>query len=191
MFYIPWITETKKEKTASNSPSLVTKIKNQISVFMNSNFPPSEFPFQLRKRNSKPKPKEEILKNRVDAKFAENDLRGAIRELASDDTLAPNNSETLNKLKERHPLAPNGIFLPDTPENDDAHIPLSSDSVKTAILSFPAGSAGGPDGLKPGHLKHLIFASEAGNRLLESLTKFVNFVLKDQIPENIRHFFWC
>ena len=120
---------------------------------MNSKFPPTEFPFQLRQRNAKPKPKEEILKNRVDAKFAENDLRGAIRELASDDTLAPNNSETLNKLKERHPVAPIGILLPDAPENDDAHIPVSPDSVKTAILSFPAGSAGGPDGLKPGHLK--------------------------------------
>ena len=31
----------KKEKSTSNSPSLVTKIKNQISVFMNSPFPPS------------------------------------------------------------------------------------------------------------------------------------------------------
>ena len=110
--------------------------------------------------------------------------------MASDDTLAPDNIETLNKLKERHPLAPIGILLPDALENDDAHIPLSSDSVKTAILSFPAESAGGPDGLKPGHLKHLFGASEAGNRLLESLTKFVNFVLKDQIPENIRPIFF-
>ena len=57
--------------------------------------------------------------------------------------------------------------------------------MKNAILSFPAGSAGGPDGLKPGHLKHLIGASEAGNRLLESITKLVNFVLKDKIPEDI------
>ena len=44
----------KKEKPSANDPSLVTKIKNQISVFMNSNFPPTDFPFQLRKHNNKP-----------------------------------------------------------------------------------------------------------------------------------------
>ena len=180
----------KKEKATSNSQSLVTKIKNQISVFINSSFPPTEFPFPLRTRKSKPKPKEEILKNRVNAKFAENDIRGAIRELSSEDTLAPDNPETLSKLKERHPEAPNGISMPLAPENDEAHIPTNSDSVKAAILSFPAGSAGGPDGLKPGHLKHLIGASEVGNRLLETLTKFVNFVLRETIPEDIQPIFF-
>ena len=179
----------KKEKVTSNCPSLVTKIKNQVAVYMNSNFPPTEFPFPLRKQNTKPKPKDEILKNRVDAKFSENDLRGAIRELSSDDTLAPDNNDTLNKLKERHPVAPIGVTLPHAPENENDHIPVSLDSVKSAILSFPAGSAGGPDGLKPGHLKHLIGATEAGNRLLESLTKLTNFVLKEVIPIDIRPIF--
>ena len=168
----------------------MTKIKNQVSTFTNWNFPPDRFPFQLRNTNGKPKPKEEILKNRVDAKFAENDLRGAIRELSSDDTLVPNNSETLEKLRERHPAAPEGISLPPAPENDADHIPVTKDAVKKAILSFPAGSAGGPDGLKPGHLKNLIGAAEAGNRLLESITKLVNFVLKNKIPEDIRPIFF-
>ena len=183
----------KKEKPSPNSPSLVSKIKHQISTFKNTqstNFPPERFPFQMRDRSVKPKPKEEILKIRVDAKFSENDLRGAIRELSSDDTLAPDDNTTLNKLKERHPAAPTGITLPPAPEDRDAHIQVSTDSVKNAILSFPAGSAGGPDGLKPGHLKHLIGASEAGNRLLESITKLVNFVLMDKIPEDIRPIFF-
>ena len=180
----------KKEKATSNSLSLVTKIKNQVSIYMNSTFPPTEFPFPLRKRNNKPLSKEEILKNRVNAKFTECDLRGAIRELSSDDTLAPDNIDTLNKLKERHPGAPVGITMPEAAENVDAHIPVTSDSVKLAILSFPAGSAGGPDGLKPGHLKHLIGATEAGNRLLESLTNLTNFVLKNVIPEDIQPIFF-
>ena len=180
----------KKEKSTSNTPSLVTKIKNQISTFMNSNFPPTEFPFEFRKRNHKQKSRDEILKDRVDAKFAENDLRGAIRELSSDDTLAPDNIETLTKLKERHPIAPIGISLPQAPESEENNIPVSVDSVKLGILSFPAGSAGGPDGLKPGHLKHLIGASEVGNRLLESLTKLVNLVLEDLIPVEIRPIFF-
>ena len=180
----------KKEKPSVNSPSLVTKIKNQISVFMNSNFPPTEFPFQLRKLNNKPKTEAEILKNRINAKFAENDLRGAIRELSSDDTLAPDNSETLNNLRERHPEAPAELTLPSAPENDDDHIPVSSESVKSGIHSFPAGSTGGPEGLKPGHLKQMIGAAEAGRRLLESLTKLVNFVLKNTIPVDIQPIFF-
>ena len=179
----------RRDKKAPNSPSLVTKIKNQISTFLNSELP-DRFPFSLRTPNAKPKSQEEILKNRVNAKFAENDLRGAIRELSSEDTLAPNSPETLKILKEKHPSAPIGGSLPPAPEDDDAHDPVSSDSVRKAILSFPAGSAGGPDGLKPGHLKNLIGAAEAGNRLLESITKLVNFILQNQIPAVIRPIFF-
>ena len=180
----------KKEKPTPNSPSLVTKIKNNISVFMNSSFPPDRFPFQLRNKAPKPKTREEILKNRVDAKFAENDIRGAIRELSSEDTLAPDNNETLEKLQEKHPAAPTGISLPAAVEDSDAHIPASTNTVKAAILSFPAGSAGGPDGLKPGHLKNLIGAWEAGKKLLDSLCNLCNFVLKYEIPEDVRPIFF-
>ena len=106
--------------------------------------------------------------------------------LSFDDTLAPDNSETLDKFSEKHPKSSEGILLPPATENDEAHIPVTTASVKKAILSFPAGSAGGPDGLKPCYLKNLIGAAEAGNRLLESITKLVNLVLKDKIPEDIR-----
>ena len=168
----------------------MTKIKSQITIFANSAFPPDGFPFQLRNRNARPKPAEEILRSRVDAKFAEFDFRGAIRELSSEDSLAPDNDETFDRLSERHPPAPVGISLPPAPDNGDAHIQVSADSVKKAILSFPAGSAGGPDGLKPGHLKNLIGVAEAGNKLLESLTKLANLVLKEKIPEEIRPIFF-
>ena len=62
--------------------------------------------------------------------------------------------------------------------------------MKSSIYSFPAGSTGGPEGLKPGHLKHLIGATEAGNRLLVSLTKLINFILKNKIPEDIQPIFF-
>ena len=180
----------KKDKRAPNNPSLVTMIKNQVSIFMNSVFPPAEFPFPLRNRKTKPKSQEEILKNRVNAKFADNDLKGAIRELSSDDSLAPDNDETLKVLGEKHPPAPIGGSSPPAPDKDVAFVPISSVPVKSAILSFPAGSAGGPDGLKPGHLKNLIGAAEAGNKLLESLTRLTNFILQEQIPEGIRPIFF-
>ena len=35
-------------------------------------------------------------------------------------------------------------------------IQVSEDQVAKAILSFPCGSAGGPDGLRPQHLKDII-----------------------------------
>ena len=123
---------------------------------MNSNFPPDNFPFQLRSGRAKPKTKEEILRNRVDAKFAEYDLKGAIRELSSDDTFAPNCNETLDLHQARHPPAPDGIILPPAIDGDEAHIQISADSVKKAVLSFQTTSAGGPDGLIPVHLKNLI-----------------------------------
>ena len=48
----------KKEKRNSSGPSLVTKIKNQISAFVNSAFPPDRFPFPKRVGKAKPKPKD-------------------------------------------------------------------------------------------------------------------------------------
>ena len=178
-----------KEKPNSKGPSLVTKIKNQISVFVNSDFPPDGFPFQLRNGRAKPKSKEEILRNRVDAKFADFDFKGAIRELSSEESIAPDNAETFEQLKAKHPAAPDGMSIPPAPEGGEGHVPISAVAVKKAILSFPAGSAGGPDGLRSDHLKNLIGVPGAGNRLLESTTKLVNFVLREKIPEVIRPIF--
>ena len=41
-------------KGAFKGPSLVSKVKNQISTFMNTNFPPDNFSFQLRSGKAKP-----------------------------------------------------------------------------------------------------------------------------------------
>ena len=96
----------------------------------------------------------------------------------------------LKNSKKKHPAAPLGVSIPTAIEDSDAHIPVSVKTVKEAILSFPAGSAGGPDGLKPGHLKNLIGAWEAGKRLLDSLCNLCNFVLRNEIPEDVRPFFF-
>ena len=52
----------------------------------------------------------------------------------------------------------------------------TEEDVRKAILSCRAGSSGGPDGLRPGHLRSLIGhgLAEAGSRLRSALTKFVN-----------------
>jgi hypothetical protein len=60
--------------------------------------------------------------------------------------------------------------------------------VRKGIASFEPGSAGGPDGLHPGHLAALISrkAGEAGARLLASHTGFVNLMIGGRVPEFAR-----
>jgi len=54
---------------------------------------------------------------------------------------------------------------------------LWSQNVRKAVLSFPAGSSGGPDGLRPQHLKDLIQCRESRSNFLTALTGFTNLVL--------------
>ena len=61
-----------------------------------------------------------------------------------------------------------------------------------SIRSFPNGSAGGPDSLRPQHLKDLTSPSAegAGVRLIQSLTAFINLVLQGETPLSVRHVFF-
>ena len=52
-------------------------------------------------------------------------------------------------------------------------------------MSFRAGASGGPDGLRPGHLRSLVAhgSAEAGARLLSTLTDLVNVMLRGEVPQ--------
>ena len=69
---------------------------------------------------------------------------------------------------------------------------VSEGDVMEAIRSFPKGSAGGPDGLRPQHLQDMVGASAGagGAMLLQSLTAFTNLVLAGDIPVETRPFFF-
>ena len=132
------------------------------------------------------------LAARVAAKLEEGDFRGAVRIASSGESFAPVNAATLGLLKEkhppRHPLSSNPPPLGhhnDFPE-------VSPSQVRMAIQSFPSGSAGGPDGLRPQHLKDLVFScSGLGSSLvLDSLTRFVNFALSGEILKDARPYFF-
>ena len=59
------------------------------------------------------------------------------------------------------------------------------------VLSFPAGSSsGGPDGLRPQHIRDSIMCREAGTDLLGALTAFVNLVLSGRCPEEVTPVFF-
>ena len=117
------------------------------------------------------------------------DVKGAVRAVCSDDSIAPDTAETLQQLAEKHPRR----TTPLTPRSRiSTSGTVTANVVKTAILSFPAGSAGGPTGMCPQIMKDLISPSngDAGTRLLEKLTEFVNLVLSGNLPPRIRPIFF-
>ena len=50
---------------------------------------------------------------------------------------------------------------------------------------FVPGDSGGPDGLRPGHLRSLVAygSAEAGSHLLSALTDLVNVMLRGEVPQ--------
>ena len=73
---------------------------------------------------------------------------------------------------------------------------VSCMDVVQAIRSFPCGSAGGPDKLRPQHLKDLLQHAQhvrdedPENPLLSALADFCNLVLRGDTPEEVRSFFF-
>ena len=58
------------------------------------------------------------------------------------------------------------------------------------MLSFPAGSAGGPDGLRPQHIRDMLLCRESGSEFLTALTAFVNLVLAGDCPADVASVFF-
>ena len=55
------------------------------------------------------------LKRRVAARFAEDDVAEAVREISSPESIAPNCRKTLEVLKRKHPPTPADRHLPSGP----------------------------------------------------------------------------
>jgi len=167
--------------------SLATKIKQQVAQFLETDSLPTlpEPLNPIAHRHISDDDKVEKLRKRVAAKFADGDVSGAVRELSSSDGLAKHCEETVRALRLKHPPAPRDLLLPEPPDNSLIVPVVSEEDVRKAINSFRPGSAGGPDGLRPGHLKTLLSLSsaEAGVTLLTTLTDFVNAILRGEVPD--------
>ena len=114
-------------------------------------------PSGRRKKATKCPDPEEYLAGRVSAKIEEGDFRGAIRLASSDDSLADASDETYTALCAKHPAPHPDSKIPPGPSvcvSDESDVTCAE--VFHAIRSFPCGSAGGPDMLRPQHLKDLI-----------------------------------
>ena len=172
------------------SVSLTTQIKRQIQSFMNSDG--LTMP-EVDSRRSVTTDSDHRLRKAVSARFADCDMRGAVRLLTSTEGLAPRDDNTAALLQRKHPPSPEDLSLPAPPDDDfPAPTVATEESVRRALASFRPGSAGGPDGLRPGHLVALTSgkAGEAGLRLLGSLTKFVNLILEGDVPEFVVPLFY-
>ena len=125
----------------------------------------------------------------VSAKLEDGNLRAAIRITYSDDIPAQPTGDALQKLQVKHPSASGKLNdLPDI--NPDLIHSVTESDVRQAVLSFPAGSSGGPDGMRPQHLKDLLMCRESGTDFLAALTGFTNAVLAGLCPKAAAPFFF-
>ena len=87
----------------------------------------------------------------ITSQLKDGNISTAVRLLCSEDTPAEFTTANGGKLQDKHPLEHMGARIPPTPENMPA-LQVYEDTVLKAIRSFPAGSAPGPDGIRPQHL---------------------------------------
>ena len=91
---------------------------------------------------------------RASAKLQEGDIRGAVRCLCSDETLAPSTAATHQALLAKHPSRPADRRAPPSAAATPP-MTVNAADVRLAIRSFTPGSAGGRDGLRPQHLRDM------------------------------------
>jgi hypothetical protein len=110
----------------------------------------------------------------VKAKVADLDIKGAVKLLSSDDSLASFNEDVAEKLKKNilHHLA-NFFTRRFQTRTRRLFLIVNEQNVREAINSCPAGSSPGLDNMRPKSLKDIISlsAGEAGQQALRALTK--------------------
>ena len=138
------------------------------------------------KSRSSPDPLTSLAK-RVSSKLEDGDYKGAVRLACSEDSFATIDTDVLSTLKEKHSSAHPDTCFPSVPELSEAFAHITEKEVAMSIKSFPSGSSGGPDGLRPQHLKDLTSesAERGGRELLSSLTSFINHILEGNAPHSM------
>jgi hypothetical protein len=151
--------------------NLTNIIKNRLDESRTRETRPANSNSFRKKRNA-----DDLLTAAVTAKVEDGNLKAAIRILCSDEKPATDTDATYAKLQERHPKPPSDRGPAPDPTNVTA-FQVTEREVMMAIRTFPAGSAGGPDGIRPQHVLDLVTCRETGPALLTSITAFVNSLL--------------
>ena len=130
----------------------------------------------------KKKTNDDAIRKQIDLKFQDGDISGAVRLLASEDSIAPVNDETLAALRLKHRTPPPDVHFPDVAAAPDRP-EITCEEVSKALQSFSAGSGAGPDGIRPQHLKDLAgIRGETGTKFLAALCKANNRIVNGDIP---------
>ncbi|PGH37981.1 MAG: hypothetical protein CRN43_17955, partial [Candidatus Nephrothrix sp. EaCA] len=123
----------------------------------------------------------------VNAKMEEGNIRAASRILCSQDRPTEATFDSLAAIQERHPTNGWMTQMEDLPKvTQTVPFQVSAREVEKAIRSFPAGSASGPDRLRPQHLLDLINNRESAGTLLQVTTDFINVLLRGECPRELR-----
>ena len=174
-------------KRGGRRHNLSATIKDRISTFK-----PTVSPSELSALGQARRPQtsdDSRLSQAVSAKLEDGNLRAAIRLLMSDDTPVTPSAESFDQLKQKHPLA--SLQAADLPSPLQTQcLSVDESEVRRAVLSFPAGSAGGPDGLRPQHIRDMLLCRETGSDFLTALTSFVNMILAGRCPSDVAPVFF-
>ena len=104
----------------------------------------------------------------VASKLEDGNIRAAVRILCSEEKPVGANLDSLAQLEAKHPSPPLDRRQAHDPSSTTP-ISVEECDVSNAIRAFPAGSSGGPDGLRPQHLDDLINNTASGQHWLQLL----------------------
>ena len=95
--------------------------------------------------------------------------------------MAEHNRQTVKVMREKHPAAQQPIG--DLPTTDHAPLSFTSTQVVKAALKFRKGSAGGPSGLRPEHLRVVLQSTNTRrDSAAVALTRFLNQMMAGKVP---------
>jgi hypothetical protein len=171
-----------KPSKSGQNDSLASIIKTRINNYIT--FFDVKEDNSVRKNKIRSEYSEEQLSRVITSKIEDGNIRAALRILLSDDKPAENNNETFSKLLERHPsVNSNRATVTDaTPENA---LQVTESDVFKAINSFPNGSSGSLDGLRPQHIMNILNNKDTKPALLSAITAFVNLLLQGHCAPDI------
>ena len=95
---------------------------------------------------------------------------------------------SLAEMQQKHP--PPARPQPPPPVTNIPSKSFTSSEVAEAALSFQKGSAAGPSGMRPEHLKSILknTSSALANKALAALTRAVNVMAAGKVPQQVRPF---
>ena len=181
-------------RPAEKVQNLTTFVKDSITRFATPSLASRSSHKDVSGRgNSKPGSTRSFdLRKAVGGKLSQGDVQGAVRLLSSTDSMAPNDPETHETLRNKHPALPADVDLSLLAPIVPSKYVVTPKDVRKAIQSFRKGSSGGWEGLCPQHLQDLTspYLGESANVLVEALVGFVNRILQGNLPDQLARVFF-